>query len=376
MNSEIEIKSGTTRQTIEVFDPIPLLSTGHFEQMQRLATLLAESTLIPDSLRMTVALNEDGWPIQRNGKNVMVELPHRTIIANCFLVVEQAVRWGMSPFGVAQCVSVVYGRLCYEGKLVSGVLDAKLGIELDYEWNDLKGDDFGIKVSGRLTKRGELKSIKGTVGEWKTTGANSPWAKPANHARMLAYRGAREWSRIFKSSLMLGVYTPDEMDALEARPRSIAPVQHALGKPNTESLRDNSATDAIAIPEARAEQGSPLHEERVQHERPGAAAVSPSEEPGRPPEEEAEPPSAAMEPNSSLYSSLLGFGLTDLPEPHDDASYQAHVCAWVALAENRRDAAAQWSKERPLRARLGISMEVANKCKGLVEATFPKERSE
>jgi hypothetical protein len=50
------------------------------------------------------------------------------IMANCFLVVNQAVRWNMDPFAVAQCVSVVHGKLCYEGKLIAAIIEAKLGI--------------------------------------------------------------------------------------------------------------------------------------------------------------------------------------------------------------------------------------------------------
>ena len=38
----------------------------------------------------------------------------------------------MDPFAVAQCCSVVHGKLVYEGKLVAAVLDAKLGVRLTY----------------------------------------------------------------------------------------------------------------------------------------------------------------------------------------------------------------------------------------------------
>ncbi|MBN9453217.1 MAG: hypothetical protein J0I42_14815 [Bosea sp.] len=139
-------------------------------------------------------------------------------MANCFLVVNQATRWGMDPFGVAQCLSIVKGKFCYEGKLVAAVLDAKLGVSLKYTYNDKAGDALAVVVSGVVD--GEEKTIEGSVGAWKTTGPNSPWTSQQNHRRQLAYRGAREWARIHKPALMLGAYTDDEIDDLQEVARS------------------------------------------------------------------------------------------------------------------------------------------------------------
>jgi hypothetical protein len=188
------------RQSIQVIDPIPVLDTGRFEQMQRIARVMAESSLIPDSLCKT---KDD------DGKDVWLDLPR--VIANCFLVVNQAVRWGMDPFAVAQCVSVVHGRICYEGKLVAAVLDAKIGVNLNFRWDDKTGDLHGIVVFGTLPGEVEPREVDGTVGGWKTTSKGSPWLTTQGAHRQLAYRGAREWARLHKPSIMLGVYTDDEM---------------------------------------------------------------------------------------------------------------------------------------------------------------------
>src|SRR3954471_1823500 len=57
--------------------------------------------------------------------------------ADCMLIIEQAHRWRMSPFAVAQATSVLQGKLNFEGKLVaaalqtSGVLSSRL--RYDYE---------------------------------------------------------------------------------------------------------------------------------------------------------------------------------------------------------------------------------------------------
>lgn len=167
-----------------------------FDLMQRLANVMARSTLVPDQLRKG-ELNE--------------------ALANCFLVVNQAHRWGMDPFAVAQSVSVISGKLCYEGKLVAAVLAAKLGVRLRYEWDDKPGDKLGIVVSGNIG--GITESIAGTVAEWKTTRSGSPWI-PSQYRKMLAYRGAREWARLYAPEVMLGIYTQDELGDIEHAARS------------------------------------------------------------------------------------------------------------------------------------------------------------
>jgi len=178
-----------------VQDAIPVLDTARFEHMQRIASVIASSSLVPEHLR---------------GK-----------VADCFLIVNQAVRWAMDPFAVAQCMSVVHGKLCYEGKLVAAVLDAKLGVHLDYAWEG-EGENMRVQVSGEFAD-GRTRTIEGSVVEWKTTGKGSPWT-PSQYRKMLAYRGAREWARLWAPGTMLGVYAPDEMDDLIAnRARDITP---------------------------------------------------------------------------------------------------------------------------------------------------------
>ncbi len=116
MNQIVPVEDKAKRQLIEVIDPVPVLDTSRFEHMQRIATVMARSSLIPESL------------CTFGTKDNKQDLPYEQVLSNCFLVVNQAVRWGLDPFAVAQCVSVVHGKLCYEGKLVSAVLGAVPGI--------------------------------------------------------------------------------------------------------------------------------------------------------------------------------------------------------------------------------------------------------
>lgn len=200
------------REIQNVIDPVPILDTARFEHMQRIANIMARSSMIPETLRTS------------GNKNNKVDLPFEQVLSNCFLVVNQATRWGMDPFAVISCCSVVHGRLAYEGKLVAAVLEAKLGVALRYVWDDQPGENLGIAVSGQLPD-GRVETITGTVKDWKTSGDGSPW-KPSTFRKMLAYRGAREWARLHAPAVMLGVYSGDELEDLaeDARARRSVPV--------------------------------------------------------------------------------------------------------------------------------------------------------
>lgn len=202
------------REFTQVISNHAIYDTARFEHLMRIAQLMAECSLIPESLYANRKGNEVDY------------LAHKTVVANCYLVVSYAERIGFDPFLVAQSCSVVRGRLMFEGKLIAAALDSQLGVALDYQfgtWDaetescvvglEGKGDALGIRVTGTLAD-GTVKVIDGSVGTWKTTGDKSPW-RPGSFKRMLRYRGAREWARAHKPSIMLGFAADDEVDAIE-----------------------------------------------------------------------------------------------------------------------------------------------------------------
>jgi len=186
------------QERLIVHDPVGVLDTARFEHLMRIAKVMACSSLIPDSLTT------------KGTKENKKALEPDQILGNCFLVVNQAARWNADPFAVAQCVSVVRGKICYEGKLIAAIIAAKLGVRLRFDWNDKPGDNFGIVVSGVIPGEDEIRAIEGTVGQWRTD--NEAWKK--NPRNMLAYRGSREWGRLHAADIMLGVYSPDELEDL------------------------------------------------------------------------------------------------------------------------------------------------------------------
>lgn len=195
MNQEAEVLDG------EISSSGGVLDEERFNKIHRFATVLAQSSMVPDSL--CKAKDKD--------QNKEVELPFERVVANCFLVVEAAERWQVSPFTCLASASVVHGKLCWEGKFIAALLDAKLGIELDYQYAG-SGESMSIRVSGVRPGRTEPDYVDGSVKQWKPT--KNPWL-PDDYKKRLAYRGAREWARVHKPALILGVYSPDEMSEVE-----------------------------------------------------------------------------------------------------------------------------------------------------------------
>jgi hypothetical protein len=173
-----------TRNSVSVDTNNPLalyLDTGVFAQLQHVANVLSASSFVPKHLQ-----NKPG---------------------DCLLVVAQAMRWRMDPLAVAQHTFVTQGKLGYEGKLIAAVVNAspKLAQTLRYAYSGM-GDARTVKVTGSLVGDIEPREVIGTVKEWKTQ--NDKWAKMPD--QMLAYRGAREWSRRHMPEAVLGVSQTDD----------------------------------------------------------------------------------------------------------------------------------------------------------------------
>ena len=77
---------------------IGLMPTNMAEAM-RLAEMMATAKLVPSALQKSPA--------------------------DCLMVIQQAIRWDMDPFAVAQECSVIQGKLMHSGKLVAAVVNAR-----------------------------------------------------------------------------------------------------------------------------------------------------------------------------------------------------------------------------------------------------------
>jgi hypothetical protein len=128
-------------------------------------------------------------------------------IGTCFMIVEQAMRWRMSPFAVAQCTSSIKGKLMYEGKLVAAAVETSGVIEghLDYQFTG-EGDNRTVTVSAKRRGENAPRIIPIKLADVRT--GNEWWKKQPD--QQLVYSGARAWARRWTPAVMLGVYSPEE----------------------------------------------------------------------------------------------------------------------------------------------------------------------
>ena len=171
--------------------------------MNAMVTAAGNTALTPTNMESAIQLAE----MMARGKLVPSHLHNSP--GDCLMVIEASMRWQMSPFAVAQCTSVIQGKLMFEGKLVAAALNASgiLSSRLDY---DFSGEGAQRAVTVRATLRGETKPREVTVflADAKTT--NSMWTKQPD--QQLVYAGTRVWARRHAPEVMLGVYAPEEFD--------------------------------------------------------------------------------------------------------------------------------------------------------------------
>jgi len=164
----------------------------------------ASNALIPQNMDQAVKLAE----MMAKGKMMPEHL--RGSPGDCLMVIEQAMRWQMSPFAVAQCTSSIKGKLMFEGKLVAAAIEASGAIigSFDYTFH---GEKDQRKIIVSATRRGE--TVPRTVDVWwkdaKTT--NDVWARQPD--QQLVYHGTRVWGRRWTPGVILGVYSREEFNA-------------------------------------------------------------------------------------------------------------------------------------------------------------------
>lgn len=167
-------------------------------------------------------------------------------------VAMQAAQWQMNPFAVAQKTHLINGVLGYEAQLVNAVISRSgvLASRFDYEWYGLwekvvgkfhirKGDkgeyrvpgwtladEAGIGIIIRATLKGEdqPRELDLLLAQARTRNSTL-WADDPR--QQLAYLAVKRWARLFCPDVILGVYTPDELDdRREEREVNPAPAQH------------------------------------------------------------------------------------------------------------------------------------------------------
>lgn len=154
--------------------------------------------------------------------------------ADCMAVVMQAYQWGMNPFAVAQKTHFVNGAIGYEAQLVNAVIQASGAIvgRFHYEY---KGEGQALACRVGAIPKNETEVV---WGEWLRLAdvkiQNSPLWK-TNPKQQLGYLQVKNWSRLYAPGAILGVYTPDELQAMPER--EINPAPQATVSPIRSSIK-------------------------------------------------------------------------------------------------------------------------------------------
>lgn len=225
-----------------------ILDSASMDSMMRLADIMAKGrATIPEHLR--------GSP------------------ADCAAVIMQAIQWRMNPFAVAQKTHLVNGALGYEAQLVNAVIQSS-GVTVDrfsYDWygpwekiigkskvqqkaavgkygdKDYKkaseyripdysmADEDGLGVRVWCTLKGETEPRVLDLLLVQASVRNSPlWA--TDPKQQLAYLAVKRWTRLYAPDVILGVYTPDELEEVNREMRDITPQATAATQNVIDSL--------------------------------------------------------------------------------------------------------------------------------------------
>lgn len=162
---------------------------------------------------------------------------------DCLAITMQALQWGMNPFAVAQKTHIISGKLGYEAQLVNAVINSMAPTKdrIHYEWfgpwdkivgrfvektsqagktyrapgwnlEDEKG--VGIKVFATLKGEDTPRVLELHLSQAATRNSTL-WAEDPR--QQLAYLGVKRWARLYVPDVILGVYTPDEVQQIVER---------------------------------------------------------------------------------------------------------------------------------------------------------------
>jgi hypothetical protein len=169
---------------------------------------------------------------------------------DCFAIIMQAAQWRMNPFAVAQKTHIVNGVLGYEAQLVNAVISSSNAISGRFHY-EYKGDWSSDKDPESFVRVGAL--IKGedefTWGEWLSPATVAPknstlWkSAPKQQA---AYLVLKYWARIYCPSVILGVYTPEEVEYKKQNEKEINPKSTTSSR--AESIKAKARAKAAQKP--------------------------------------------------------------------------------------------------------------------------------
>lgn len=178
--------------------------------------------------------------------------------ADCMAIVMQAMQWGMNPYAVAQKTHLVNGVLGYEAQLVNAVISSSSAIQgrFHYEyggdWEKIAGqkdgrDELGLFIRVGAVLRGEAEITWGEpIYLADITTRNSPLWKTAPK-QQIAYLAVKYWARLYCPEVILGVYSPDEVEPRAEKEINPAPQRVSLAEISGDNVTTTGSARESAV---------------------------------------------------------------------------------------------------------------------------------
>lgn len=165
-----------------------------FEDAQRIAKALANSTLIPPQFQ-----GQQGF-------------------ANCLVALEIANRMRMSPFQVMQNLHIIHGRPSWSSQFIIGLINgcgrfSPLRYEISGTGDSLACYCVATELSSGKDLKGPTVSMAMAKKEGWSTKGGSKWQSMPE--LMIRYRAAAFWGRLYIPELLVGIQTQEEVVDIE-----------------------------------------------------------------------------------------------------------------------------------------------------------------
>lgn len=213
-------------------------------------------------------------------------------VGDCAAVAMQAMQWNMSAFAVAQKTHLINGVLGYEAQLVNAAIIslAPTKDRLNFEWfgpwekiigkfkevesRTKKDDDghpkkyrvpawdisaeagLGVRVWATLKGEDEPRVLELLMTQARTRNSTL-WTDDPK--QQLAYLGIKRWARLYCPDVILGVYTPDELQEFEPE-REVGPSASSDAEEQPKYYPDEAFDKNFAKWKSAIETGKSTHE--------------------------------------------------------------------------------------------------------------------
>lgn len=218
-----------------------------FEHAQRVARMLATSTLVPEHFRNN--------------------------LGNCVIALNYADRIKADPFMVMQNMYVVHGRPGIEGKLVIALINQSGRFEpIEFDESEESCTAFAKEIKSQKILRGPTIDMKMVKAEGWLSKTGSKWLTMPQV--MFRYRSAAFFARTYCPEVLLGMRTVDEIeDMIELKPQkngTYAP------EPKADEIKEQITEKLEALKESGQIEPEP------EKEQPKARRGRPPKEPEQP----------------------------------------------------------------------------------------------